>query len=123
MPRAHARRAQGPVTSRSPICTSAACSRTDSAASSRTVSSARAFASGPRCAHHRADDLGEQADLPVGGGPERTQVPAFDAEPGHVGDDLADRQRVVVVVTAGAGRDQAELLEFGRAARRAGRSR
>ena len=77
------------MTSRRPICTSAACSRTDSAASSRTVSSARARASLPRCRRHRADDLREQPDLAVGGGAERAQVPALEAEAGQLGDDLA----------------------------------
>ena len=50
---------------------------------------------------HRPDDLAEQADLALGGGAEGAQVPALEAEPGQLGDDLGDGERVVVVVAAG----------------------
>ena len=77
----------------------------------------------PRCRAIGPDDLGEQADLAVGGGAEGAQVPALEPEPGQLGDDLGDGERVVVVVAAGLRGDQPELLELAAAARCAGRRR
>ena len=39
-------------------------------------------------------------------------MPAFDSEPGQVGNDFGDRKRIVVVIATGTSVDQAELLEF-----------
>ncbi|MEA2195914.1 MAG: hypothetical protein QOG42_2666 [Solirubrobacteraceae bacterium] len=61
---------------------------------------------------HRSDDLAEQAHLTVGGAAERAQVPAFQAEPGHLGHHLGHGKRVVVVTAGRSGRDQAELFEL-----------
>ena len=87
----------------------------------------RLLGPGPRLAAalagHRSDDLREQADLAFGRRAERAQVPAFEAEPGQVGDDLANRERVVVVVAAGPRRDQPELLELAQLVSGAGRPR
>ena len=59
------------------------------------------------------DDLLDQADLAVGGGLERAQVPRLEAEVGELARGRGDHQRVGVVV-AGAVRaaDQAVLLEL-----------
>ena len=84
-----------PVRSHRPSCpqperTSVACSRTDRPASSRAASSARSRA--PRvalAAHQRRDDLLDQPDLALGGGPERPQVAGAQAERGHLRDGLA----------------------------------
>ena len=89
------------MTSRRPIWTSAACSRTDSAASSRTVSSARALASLPRWR-----DIGPTtwANSPTSRSAavrNARRCRALEPEPGQLGDDLADGERVVVVVAAG----------------------
>ena len=94
--------------------TSAACRRTDSAANSRTTSSARARASGLRWRRSGCHDLLDQADLAVGSGLDGTQVAGLDAVAGHLGNGARDDQRVAVEVSAaGLRRDQPELLELG----------
>ena len=86
---------------RSPALTRAACSRTDSAASSRAVSSARARGLGPRWRAQRRDHLLDQADLAVGGGLERPQVTRLEPEPRELGEPrvaIASASLVVVAV-------------------------
>ncbi len=86
---------------RSPVLTRVACIRTESAASWETVSSRtgrRGRVGGPAL---RREDLLDQADLAVGGGLERAQVPRLEAELGKLARGRADDQGVGVVV-AGA---------------------
>src|SRR5829696_77113 len=68
---------------------------------------------GVALAHQRRDDLLEEADLPIRGGPVRPQVPRLDAEAGHLGGAGRDGERVPVVRPAlAATGQQAVLLEL-----------
>ena len=73
----------------------------------------RRRATGTAAPAHRARDLLHKADLAVGGGAERSQVPGFDAVRRQGARRAGDGQRGLAVVTRGVAAQQAERGELG----------
>ena len=105
------RGSQPPGSPADPPRTRAVCRRSVQAASSRTVSSARARASGSCCRGQRGHDLAEQPDLALRGGPERAQVARLQPELGQPAGGCGHHQGVRVVPAAAPLLDQPVLFQ------------